>query len=311
MGLWGSALTALLVLTAAAAACGGVSVTNDAGTCTPNQSIACTGAGGCAGGQVCNASGTAFSDCDCGNLEGGLADGAPDAAPDASDTSTEDAAVVNPASVSGLVLWLDSDKGIIGGTYEVSGWTDQSSNHNDATQTDGSRYCYLHANAINGHSSVKFPPGDFLYVPDNASLQFGTGNFTTITVLEPIPNIDPILVFAKLQNGVGWESQVGDNYEFYLGTDSDVMAPITASKFHVVTTRATATEVRVDGVSTTGSASSYDVSAVGAHLMIGSGNGTDPNMGTMEIAEVLMISGILSNADVAGLEAYERLKFGL
>ena len=34
--------------------------------CTPGQSVACTGPGGCAGGQVCAAEGTSFGPCQCG-----------------------------------------------------------------------------------------------------------------------------------------------------------------------------------------------------------------------------------------------------
>lgn len=36
--------------------------------CTPGTSVACVGAGGCAGGQVCNAEGSGFGACDCGGM---------------------------------------------------------------------------------------------------------------------------------------------------------------------------------------------------------------------------------------------------
>lgn len=53
--------------------CGGVTTNTgqpDAATpCTPGISIACTGVGGCSGGQVCNATGSAFGPCDCGDLD--------------------------------------------------------------------------------------------------------------------------------------------------------------------------------------------------------------------------------------------------
>lgn len=47
--------------------------------CTPGQSVACVGPGGCAGGQACNADGTAYEACDCG--------GSTDAGPEASDAA--------------------------------------------------------------------------------------------------------------------------------------------------------------------------------------------------------------------------------
>jgi len=40
-------------------------------SCTPGQSVACTGPGGCAGGQVCNADGTGYEACACGATDSG------------------------------------------------------------------------------------------------------------------------------------------------------------------------------------------------------------------------------------------------
>ena len=53
--------------------------------CTPGQSVACVGPGGCAGGQACNADGTAYAACDCGgSTDAGSDDSdATGAAPDA------------------------------------------------------------------------------------------------------------------------------------------------------------------------------------------------------------------------------------
>lgn len=49
--------------------------------CTPGASVACVGAGGCSGGQVCNAEGSGFGACDClGGVDSGVGDaGAGDA----------------------------------------------------------------------------------------------------------------------------------------------------------------------------------------------------------------------------------------
>ena len=40
--------------------------------CTPGQSVACTGPGGCAGGQVCAADGTGYGACACGASDSGV-----------------------------------------------------------------------------------------------------------------------------------------------------------------------------------------------------------------------------------------------
>lgn len=69
--------------------------TGDTGgeVCTPGRSVACVGPGGCAGGQACNASGTAYGTCNCG--------GSTDAGLDASDAAvdaTGDSSVDGPSS---------------------------------------------------------------------------------------------------------------------------------------------------------------------------------------------------------------------
>src|ERR1043166_7860195 len=55
-----------------ASACGAQEV---ASHCTPGQSIACVGAGGCSGGQTCNANGMGYGECQCGMMnptDGGM-----------------------------------------------------------------------------------------------------------------------------------------------------------------------------------------------------------------------------------------------
>ena len=76
----------------AIAACGGSALTSppDASTmlCTPNRSVACVGAGGCAGGQACNAEGSGYLPCDCGSE-------AEAAAPGDASTARESASAVD------------------------------------------------------------------------------------------------------------------------------------------------------------------------------------------------------------------------
>lgn len=56
------------------AACGGGTQRNPVTPCTPGESRACTGVGGCSGGQVCAADGSRYEACDCGqaNLDAGV-----------------------------------------------------------------------------------------------------------------------------------------------------------------------------------------------------------------------------------------------
>lgn len=69
------------------AACGDDSA---APVCTPGMSVACTGAGGCAGGQTCNAEGTAYGACDCSGTDAGPAVDAGPVADGGSDAGAED-----------------------------------------------------------------------------------------------------------------------------------------------------------------------------------------------------------------------------
>ena len=77
------------------AACG--SDPEPARLCTPGASVACVGAGGCAGGQVCNAAGSALGACECGTVDAGPVDAGP------GDSGTVDGGQVdaNVADMSG------------------------------------------------------------------------------------------------------------------------------------------------------------------------------------------------------------------
>ena len=80
-------------LVLAVAACGSSSSSSgggDAGgggdsstrVCTPGQSIACVGVGGCSGGQVCASDGSGYGACQCGSGDGGGSDAGSDGALD-------------------------------------------------------------------------------------------------------------------------------------------------------------------------------------------------------------------------------------
>jgi hypothetical protein len=107
-----------VALAAAVAACSGSSSSTlgDGGAhtmCVPGASVACVGAGGCAGGQVCSLDGTHYGSCDCSA-------GGPDAASDATtpdmDATTPGMDATTPgmeASTSGDASAKDS--GLFGG----------------------------------------------------------------------------------------------------------------------------------------------------------------------------------------------------
>lgn len=65
----------ILVVVAVVSVCVGCGPTMKPQVCVPGKSEACVGPGGCAGGQRCNAEGTALGDCDCGTVGGGTGGG--------------------------------------------------------------------------------------------------------------------------------------------------------------------------------------------------------------------------------------------
>lgn len=78
-----------LVALADAAGCGDDDGSSPA--CTPGESVACVGAGGCSGGQACPPDGTGFGPCDCGSEDAGAADDAGSADAGAADSGAVDA----------------------------------------------------------------------------------------------------------------------------------------------------------------------------------------------------------------------------
>ena len=81
---------------------------------------------------------------------------------------------------SGLVLWLKPDAGLTSSGTNVTGWADQTSNHNDATP--GSTPPTVVTNSLAGYSAVHFDGsgGNYLTVADNPSLE--PNNYTIFAV---------------------------------------------------------------------------------------------------------------------------------
>jgi hypothetical protein len=149
--------------------------------CAPNQSIACTGPGGCSGGQACNADGTAYLPCDCvaggdggsGSSSGGSDSGSGDVYDGSSDaesgTGTTDAA----AADSGRIEDAASDGGtcLSSPANLVSWWT------GDGVYTD-----HQGTNVGTPVGTVPFVtgevleafqimPGSWVQIPDSPSLE--------------------------------------------------------------------------------------------------------------------------------------------
>lgn len=76
-----------------------------------------------------------------------------------------------PFDPTGLKLWLSADQGVTANGTAVSGWADQSSFGNNATQTASTNQPTLITGAINGKPAISFDgTNDFLSVADDATI---------------------------------------------------------------------------------------------------------------------------------------------
>jgi hypothetical protein len=122
--------------------------------CIPGQSIACVGSGGCAGGQACNADGTAYLACDCGlgpdagpspspdDAGSSPVDAGPSGSADSSSGPSFDSGGGPPSSDSGAAnLWdSGSDGSSTGSEAGLEGGVDSGlvEGGDDASSDDGS-----------------------------------------------------------------------------------------------------------------------------------------------------------------------------
>ncbi|MFK8003078.1 MAG: hypothetical protein AB8H86_26145 [Polyangiales bacterium] len=160
-------------------------------TCTPGASVACVGAGGCAGGQVCNADGTAFGECMCGGADTG---------PSGSDADTPDSGPMDAARPD-----VTADVGprppvdAVDILFAID-------NSGSMSEEQASLVAELPA-FINGLASGQTPGGGTTFAPVTdlrvgvVSSDLGTGGFTIPTCDEPNFGDDGIL--SRATNGAG------------------------------------------------------------------------------------------------------------
>ena len=311
-----------------AVACGTSPATTP--TCVPGQSIVCVGPGACAGGQVCNSEGTAYSACDCGSprVDGGPVDSSSDVAsvtdasgdvgidsPSATDSGTTDGGPWTPKALAGLSLWLDDTVGVVMDpqkTGYVKRWLDQSGNGNDAEAMNFSGTgIALDPSAIKGHDAYNCGFQSFFQIPDSTSLHFGTGDFLVAMVMKLGSNnstIDPSKMFWKGAS-VSLQIQPSSTTLHWLVGVQSIASTCPSGAFSAVIGRATALALEVGANTATGGTSTTDVTnGTVLQLCEPSSANTSPNS---EIAEVIVVKGTVGSSDLANLRSYFKAKFGL
>ncbi len=314
-------------------------------TCVPGQSIACAGAGGCSGAQICKADGT-YDVCVCGAGDGGagadtsidagdkdvgadtalVVDSAIESGSDATDAADGAIAPITPDKLTGLSLWLDGDKDVTANsTGEVTLWKDQSGQANDAKSLFTTARPTWNKSAIKGHDALRFHSAcPYLTVLDDPTLQFGTGPFMIVAVsawdsgyqgsvifLKDLP--DPGAVLGGLH--LNYTGAVGiDAHVSALTPTADAFDGFSNTNFHAVIVRGPALQIRMDGVAVTGKTNTTDLSAVGKDVHIGGPvasmtSGGSANCGQMDVAELVVVKGAVTDAQVDGLELYLKTRY--
>jgi hypothetical protein len=263
--------------------------------------------------------------------------------PGSTESGGGDGSTFDPGSVSGLVLWLEADKGVTQSANAVSAWADQTSNHNDASQPTAAEQPTLTAAAIGGMPALHFAkgagtttPGDMLSIADASSLQWGTGDFYVVVVA----NFDNTLadgaeegvgaLFDKASNasnfpgpfltaniiGAITTSQTGLGFSTSVASGDWVLTntPYNNSTSHAFAMQRVGLtlDLRVDGASVgTSTSDGIDVSTPGTPVSIG---GTTNGQGIRldgDIAEILAVKGTLAASNRTGIESYVRTKYAL
>jgi hypothetical protein len=245
-----------------------------------------------------------------------------------------------PAALgSRLAFWFDPSS-LQMADGNVGRWTDLSANGNDAVQATADYRPAYSATGIGGLPSATFDgPIKFLGIPDNPSMRWGRGDFAIFSVIRGVSTTTA--AFAMLYQKTGPPPYDGLNLyvNSYKPVPSTLAAVQVTGAVYVDNTAPPSTfidgtvhllaghrrghtlEVRVDGTSS-GSLTSdagtinVDISAIGANAAIGQNGGGSPPGAEFQqfhgdIAELIGVSGSLSEAEVADTEQYLKTKYAI
>lgn len=243
---------------------------------------------------------------------------------------------------AGLQLWLKADDGVsAGGTGDVSVWQDRSPNGNSATQDDAlafppdSYQPTLLANALGGKPVVRFDGvDDFMHIPNSASLQPQNGDWTVLFVGKragssrgDYPQIigsrpwtaglDEGWAVVFNQNGfVG--SHYADGTAGHDVAEALSMSPFAQDAYQLwqveENRNAALTRYFLNGQMNRTVATAMPAEAIDQlnDIYLGSETeGSDSRRANLDLAELLVYSRVLTDADRASVNDYLLLKYSL
>ena len=221
-----------------------------------------------------------------------------------------------------VVLWLDGDSNVTLSAGKVGAWGDKSTAGNTAVQGTAVNQPIVSPVTVNGHKAVRFPLCTLLTIPDNLTLQFGTGGFTLAGVFSFKNTSVAGDIFVKQKAALPYEGVFltvipGGNFASYVASSSSSVVStqgnLNTGAMHRVVLRyigQTSLDIRVDGVAATVTVASTDVSAPGVPVKIGAATPSQECFDG-DIAELVLAKKALSGSETTDLEGYFKTKYGL
>jgi len=244
-------------------------------------------------------------------------------------------------NVPGLALWLNGGAGVThDGQNRVSGWADQSPNHNDAAPANDQNAPTYVAQSIHQQPGIHFGVigTPQLTIASSPSLNWGTGDFVIEVVVEfknappigqPSPDSTPcfyqkgpspasgngttgVALFGNSEGGAGASGRIGQANGIPRGVR--VLSPLNDGTPHVIALRRNGDtlELRVDGASaaTATGAKNIDIDTDNT-ASIGSLLGGQAFRVDGDIDEVIAVTGAGATSHLGVVESYLKSKYGL
>ncbi len=243
-----------------------------------------------------------------------------------------------PASLTNLVVWLDASKDVTATGAKVSKWADQSSAHNDATQSNAAKQPLLTLAGLAGKPVLSFKKST-LTIADSPSLNWGAGDFTVTMVanyrnkagihlagfayffhknakvaVEGRPEAAEVILAGNWPNGdtVPMVTKITASLNAHMIKAHSKDVGYNDGAFRVLTATRSGgkkLDIRINGAVAGTTGATWNVDSVGTPATLGSAtSGGFPIEG--DIAEVVILKGITNPEDIQALEAYLAAKFG-
>lgn len=237
---------------------------------------------------------------------------------------------IDPSTISNLKLWLKADAISSTDGTAISTWSDSSGTGNDATQATGANQPIYRTNIINGMPAVDFDGSNDRMAVTTTGFPSGNADFTMIGVHLPVSASDKrVFVFGQSTAGTRTNAVMtvldGNTFENSIGStgsdlDWDLPTNTTSNNIRtapvVQTFRYTASSLLMEGfapVQNTSSSTTLNGSASLSTSLarLGSNSSSNANFYEGYIAEFILYSSAITDAQRIGIEAYLMQKYGL